>query len=301
MVLIDKKDIYSNQHDERSPLKKSRAEKKRNSFNEDIKIPRDSVKGFPLLTIKEEYYGLDDIIIDKKIRKIIEDIIVENKMGARLKSYGLKPRQKLLFCGPPGTGKTLTAKILSSVMGYPYVYIMFDSILSSYLGETASNLRKIFDFIEQGKWVVLFDEFDIIGKRRDDPYEHGEIKRIVNNFIQMIDTYEGQSIIVAATNHQHLLDAAIWRRFQEVIFFELPDAEKRTLLFMKYLRVLKRTNDLDIVNLAAETEGFSAADISQVCEDSLRKSIINDRPEVNLTDINDAILEQKRRKEAIKN
>ena len=90
---------------------------------------------------------------------------------------------------------------------------MFDSLISSYLGETATNLRKVFDFIKSGRFVVLFDEFDIVGKKRDDPHEHGEIKRVVGNFMQMLDNFEGKSIIIAATNHQHLLDVAVWRRF----------------------------------------------------------------------------------------
>jgi len=85
----------------------------------------------------------------------------------------------------------LSAKIMSSVIGYPFVYVLFDSILSSFLGQTATNLRKIFDFIEQGEFVVLFDEFDIVGKKRDDPQEHGEVKRVVNNFMQIIDSYDG--------------------------------------------------------------------------------------------------------------
>ena len=146
----------------------------------------------------------------------------------------MKPKQRILLCGPPGTGKTLSAKIISSVIGYPLVYVLFDSIISSFLGQTASNLRKIFNFIEDGKYVVLFDEFDMVGKKRDDPQEHGEIKRVVNNFMQMLDNYNGDSIIVAATNHQQLLDTAVWRRFDEVLLFDLPNTQQRKKLFEKY-------------------------------------------------------------------
>ena len=125
----------------------------------------------------------------------------------------------------------MAAKVISSVVGYPFVFIRFDSVISSFLGETASNLRKIFDFISEGKWIVLFDEFDIIGKQRDDPTEHGEIKRVVNNFMLMLENYDGDSIIISSTNHPHLLDMGVWRRFDDVVYFSLPDRKRRLLIF----------------------------------------------------------------------
>ena len=105
--------------------------------------------------------------------------------------YGLRPTNRILLCGPPGTGKTLTARVMATAMGYKLVYAMFDSIVSPYLGETASNLRRVFEFAGSGRFVVMFDEFDIVGKRRDDPHEHGEIKRLVSNFMQMMDDFKG--------------------------------------------------------------------------------------------------------------
>jgi len=134
-------------------------------YKTNIPIPRDTEKGFPLLEIKENYFNLDDVILFDNLKKKIEYIIEEFKSREILATYGLRPKQKLLFCGPPGTGKTLTSYVISSVLGFPLIYIRFDSIVSSFLGETATNLRKIFDFIEEGEWVVLFDEFDIIGKK----------------------------------------------------------------------------------------------------------------------------------------
>jgi SpoVK/Ycf46/Vps4 family AAA+-type ATPase len=287
--------IYNRHFHVKPRIKKTRAP----NFSEKttIPIPKDNEKGFPLLQIKENYLSFHDLIVSEEIVLRLEDIIKENSCSDILKSYGLKPKQKILLCGPPGTGKTLSSKIISSVMGYPLVYILFDSILSSYLGQTATNLRKIFDFIENGRWVVLFDEFDIIGKRRDDPYEHGEIKRVVNNFMQMIDNYEGDSILIAATNHQQLLDSAIWRRFDEIIYYELPNLDQRYRLFVKYLKVLKRRKDYDLRKLAVKTDGFSGADIAQVCADALRRSIINREERVSSEDIEHALNDQRRRKE----
>ena len=279
--------------------KRRAAKKDKASGSPMLNIPRDSEKGFPLLHINEQYYSFNDLIVTAETRERLEDIVSENRSAEKLFAYGLKPKNKILFCGPPGTGKTLGGKIISSVMGYPFVYVMFDSILSSYLGETATNLRKVFDFIEKGKFVVLFDEFDMVGKKRDDPHEHGEIKRVVNNFMQMLDNFESRSILIAATNHQHLLDKAVWRRFDDILYFDLPDTQRRKQLFEKYLKVLRRSKDFTADRLARITRNYSAADIAQICEEALRKSIINDEKIVTKDYIMRAISEQKRRKKTI--
>lgn len=262
----------------------------------ELEIPTDSEKGFPLVHVSEQFYSMDDLIIDSETKERIEYVISENKNSKKLLSYGLKPKQKIILCGPPGTGKTLASKVISSTMGYPFVYVLFDTIISSFLGQTATNIRKIFNFIEKGKFVVLFDEFDIVGKKRDDEQEHGEIKRVVNNFMQMLETYNGESMLIAATNHQHLLDKAIWRRFNEVLFFNLPNTSQRILLFKKYLRVLKRDLDFDLKYFVSNTRGFSAADIATICEDALRMAIIHGQKQIQKSNLVWSLKEQKRRK-----
>ncbi|MFO7971928.1 MAG: AAA family ATPase, partial [Desulfobacterales bacterium] len=156
---------------------------------------------------------------------LIEEILKELHKSEVLKSYGLYPVDRLLFCGPPGCGKTLTAEVVASELGLPFSIVRIDSVVSSYLGETASNLRQVFDFISSISMVVLFDEFDALGKERDDASDHGELKRVVNAFIQMLDGYGGKSLLIAATNHDHILDSAVWRRFDEVLIFDLPNIE----------------------------------------------------------------------------
>jgi SpoVK/Ycf46/Vps4 family AAA+-type ATPase len=242
-----------------------------------IPVPRDSEKGFPLLEIHNCDEVIDNLIITGELKIQLEQIIREFKDAEVLASYGLSYKKKVLLCGKPGTGKTFTTKVISSMLNIPLVYIRFDSIISSYLGETASNLRRVFDYIEQGMWVVLFDEFDIIGKNRDDVHEHGEIKRVVNNFLQMLDTYKGTSILFAATNHQHLLDSAIWRRFDDVLYYELPDTEARIKLFERYIKPLKRQENIDLLKVSEKTEGVSHADIKMIAEEALKLSIINER------------------------
>ena len=190
-------------------------------------IPRDADKGIPLLQVRDEHHAFDDLIVADETRARLERIVGENRASEDLLHYGLRPTNRILLCGPPGTGKTLTAKVLASAMGYRLVHVVFDSMVAPYLGETASNMRKIFEFVGTGRYVALFDEFDIVGKSRDDPNEHGEIRRLVNNFMLMMDDFKGPGIILAATNHQHLLDRALWRRFDEVVYYDNPDQGRR--------------------------------------------------------------------------
>lgn len=175
------------------------------------------------------------------------------------------------------------------MLNIPLVYIRFDAIISSYLGETAGNLRKVFDFIENGIWIVLFDEFDIIGKNRDDNYEHGELKRVVNNFLQMLDNFKGDSILFAATNHQNILDTAIWRRFDAVIYYELPDEATRQYLFERYLLPIKRDKKIDLSQAAKDSQGLSPADIKMITTEAMKTTIIDTRNTLTMDDLEKAI------------
>jgi SpoVK/Ycf46/Vps4 family AAA+-type ATPase len=266
-----------------------------NNYNmKSIKLPCDRERGLPLLEIKKCKQDWTDIIITNKIRCSLEDIIEENNKKEILNVYGLKPKQKLMFFGPPGCGKTLAAQVLSGVLGYPLIYIRFDGVISSYLGETAGNLRKIFDFIKDGKWIIFFDEFDVIGKQRDDPFEHGEMKRVVNNFLQMIDNFSGESIIICATNHQHLLDPALWRRFDEIILFDIPIKENRIKLIKHNLRSF-RTSSIDYPSLAEKMEGMSPADIEMVCLNAIKRIVLDNKATVSMDDLNKQLSIQRER------
>lgn len=258
-------------------------------FKNEIPIPRDSEKGFPLLEIKNYEECYENLIISHELKSQIDQIIKEFKDADILATYNLSYKKKILLCGKPGTGKTYTAQIISSLLNIPLVYIRFDSIISSYLGETASNLRKVFDFIEQGTWIVLFDEFDIIGKNRDDIHEHGEIKRVVNNFLQMMDNFSGNSLLFAATNHQHLLDPAIWRRFDEVLFYDIPDEPTRIKLFERFLKPLKRESDIDLGSISKESTGLSPSDIKMVAIEAMKLSIIDSRNTLTQKDLSLAL------------
>jgi len=268
-------------------------------FKQSLPVPRDTEKGFPLLEIQHFEQDFDSLILSQETKTQLERIIREFKDADILATYNLNYKQKILLCGKPGTGKTFSAQIISSVLNIPLVYIRFDAIISSYLGETAGNLRKVFDFIENGIWIVLFDEFDIIGKNRDDNHEHGEIKRVVNNFLQMLDNFKGDSILFAATNHQNILDSAIWRRFDAVISYELPNEATRQYLFERYLRPIKRDKKINLSKAAKDSQGLSPADIKMITTEAMKTTIIDSRNSLTMDDLETAI-EQFIRREKIK-
>lgn len=257
-------------------------------FKNSLPIPRDSEKGFPLLEIRQCDDDWEKLILSENIKSQLEQIVKEFKDADILATYNLKYKQKILLCGKPGTGKTFTARIISSLLRIPLIYVRFDAIISSYLGETASNLRKVFDYIEQGIWIVLFDEFDIIGKNRDDIHEHGEIKRVVNNFLQMLDNFNGKSIIFAATNHQYMLDPAIWRRFDDVVWYQLPDSKTRGLLLEQFLRPMRRADEINTQIIAEMTDFLSPADIKMISEEAMKLSIIDSRNKLAMADLENA-------------
>lgn len=262
-------------------------------------VPRDSEKGFPLLEIKNYQENWDDLILSKAVKGQLDQILKEFKDADILATYNLSYKKKILLCGKPGTGKTFTAQIISSLLDIPLIYVRFDSIVSSYLGETAANLRKVFDYIEQGTWIVLFDEFDIVGKNRDDSHEHGEIKRVVNNFLQMLDNYTGTSLIFAATNHQNMLDPAIWRRFDDVVYYDLPAKDDRRNLFLRYLRQMQREKNIDAGVLAEKSQGLSPSDIKMIAEEAMKLAIINSKGELSMENLLTS-LERFKRRELVK-
>lgn len=259
------------------------------------KIPKDIDRQIYLIDIKQSKFILDDVILSQENRDIILDIIDDHNKATLLKANNLKPKSKILFCGPPGCGKTLTAEAMAGELQLPLVYTKLDAIVSSYLGDTSSNLRKVFDYLYQNKFVVFFDEFDAIGKSRDDDNEHGEIKRVVNSFLQMIDTYYGESIIIAATNHQGLLDKAVWRRFDEIIYFDKPKSQEIVELLKLKLRIFPKTS-LDYIELAKKLINLSHSEIEMICYDAIKFCVKNNNKSLDMKVMEQAIKRHERRK-----
>ena len=226
------------------------------------------------MQINEPVRRIEDVVLSDENASLLNELLQEHHRAEALHSYGLHPADRLLFCGPPGCGKTLTAEVLASELGLPLAIVRIDSVVSSLLGETASNLRQVFDFIAITPMVVLFDEFDALAKERADTAEHGELKRVVNAFLQMLDAYEGKSILVAATNHERILDAAIWRRFDEVLVFESPNLEQLRRLLSIKLRGLRREFDIDDARITSLFKGMSHADVERVLRRAAKDMVL---------------------------
>jgi SpoVK/Ycf46/Vps4 family AAA+-type ATPase len=232
--------------------------------------PKDSDRKASLLEIKQPDRYLDDLVLNGIIRKSVDRIVSEFCAWDILQANGLPPVRRILFCGPSGCGKTVMAEAIATELGLPLLYIRFDAVVSSLLGETATNLRKVFDYAKRGQWVVLFDEFDAIGRSRDDATEHGEIKRVVNSLLQLIDNFDGRSLIIAATNFEQALDPAIWRRFDDVIRFEKPEDNQLRELVKKKLMPLQ-FRDIHVTEIVNALSNATYADAERLCFD-IRKS-----------------------------
>lgn len=240
-------------------------------------VPVDQEHGVPLAEVREPVRDLKDVVLSDENRSALREVIEEQDRRELLGSVGLRPASRLLLVGPPGCGKTLTAEVLATELSLPLVLIRFDAVISSFLGQTAANLRLVFDFIETGRYVVLFDEFDAIGKERSDPGEHGELRRVVNSFLQMLDGYRGDSVLIAATNHEGLLDSALWRRFDEVLLLDKPNLEQlQTLLELK-LRAVRHELDPTAEKTLGRFKGKSHADVERILARAIKAMLLSGR------------------------
>ncbi|MFN0110669.1 MAG: AAA family ATPase [Blastocatellia bacterium] len=247
-------------------------------------IPKDRERGFPLLDITESAYDWDRLVLPESSLSPLKQIVREHRHKDLLAGGGIKPTQRVLFFGPPGCGKTLTAQVIASVLSFPLAIVRFDAVVSSYLGETAANLRRVFDFIQRGRWVVLFDEFDAIGKDRDNAFEHGELKRVVNTLLQLMDAFRGESLLIAATNHEKLLDKAVWRRFETVVQFPAPSVQDRVLMLRQFLRGFD-CSLLNIGALAKQLADATGADVERLSVEVARLALLDGRTQINKGDV----------------
>ncbi len=236
---------------------------------------------------------LSDVVLTIENRQEIEQVIREFSNWDVLMSNGVYPTRRVLFYGPPGCGKTLTANAIASEIGLPLLYVRFDAIISSYLGETASNIRKVFDFVNGDSYVMLFDEFDAIARSRNDQYEHGEIKRVVNTFLQQLDNFKGRSLIIAATNFEQSLDYAVWRRFDSTLKFDMPDNDERVRLFNLKLKQFKGSENI-IIEFLPHMEKFSHADIERAAGSVMKQCILDGRRMYTKKDVEQAVFQQEK-------
>ncbi|TKC97102.1 AAA family ATPase [Polyangium fumosum] len=248
--------------------------------------PRGELAG--LLGVSYPKTRLSDMVLEPSLRTRLDRILLEQRQCEKLLAHGLSPRRKILLVGPPGTGKTLTARALAGELSQPLFAILLDGVITKYMGETAAKLRLVFDALQRTRGVYLFDEFDALGSHRTSPNDVGEIRRVLNSFLQFLEQDESESLIIAATNHPELLDRALFRRFDDVLEYSLPDdaLAERMLRSRLALFDTKLVDWKQVVNAA---RGSSYAEIVRTCEDAAKDAVLSDRSEVTTQAVLDAL------------
>lgn len=230
--------------------------------------------------------------------RLFTGLLREYRRSEQIKMHGLTVRSKLLFCGPPGCGKTLCAEVFANELGLPLFVVKLDRLMSSYLGETATNIRKIFEFARRQPCVLFLDEFDAIARARDDGGEHSELRRVVNSLLLFIDQIQPSGFLLAATNLDQTLDPAVWRRFDEVVWFDAPDER----MIRKYLANAFKNVAVEFEprDFAIKVAGYSYSELEKICTQAIKLSILGRAKAVTSRNFNDAVNDAKRREKRSK-
>lgn len=220
------------------------------------------------------------LIVPIQLSERLGRVVREHRQKNKLKSHGLTPRRRIMAVGPPGTGKTMTAHVLAHELRIPLHTIQVDRIVTKFMGETAAKLRQVFDLMYDVPGVYLFDEFDAIGGARTLDNDVGEMRRVLNAFLQFIEKDTSDSVVFCATNSPELLDQALFRRFDDVLHYDLPDENERKRLVQNILgsNLPKR---IDWEMILPRSEHLSHADIDLACRDALKHSILSGRESVD--------------------
>ncbi len=218
--------------------------------------------------------GFDDLLLPPIVKQACSELVEEHNRADLLRAHNLEPRNRILLVGPPGNGKTSLAEALALELGSPLLVVRYETIIGSYLGETAVRLAKLFAQARTQRCVLFFDEFDVIGKERGDVHETGEIKRVVSSLLLQIDQLPSYVVVVTATNHSELLDRAVWRRFQLRLDLPTPGKGQR----MAWLDMFERRSGLQLgythEHLARRLAGLSFAELEQFAQDVQRRYVL---------------------------
>lgn len=237
--------------------------------------------------------GLSDIILSPEAHNGFTRVLKEQKHRDELKRHQLPIRSKVLLCGPPGCGKTLGAEVLARELGLPLLSIKLDVVISSLLGQTATNLRRMFEYAARKPSVLFIDEFDALARTRDDAYEHNELRRVVNSLLLLIDRYQSRGLLVAATNLETALDTAIWRRFDEVVMLDNPaTADIESMLKLQFKNFAIK---FDLEKQIPKLNGLSFAEIERVALDAIKSAVLKKRKSVSETEFAAALKQETRR------
>jgi SpoVK/Ycf46/Vps4 family AAA+-type ATPase len=245
-----------------------------------------------LVSVRYPDTRLSDMILTSDLEFRLKRVLTEQRQGKRLREHNLTPRRKLLLVGPPGSGKTMTAEALAGELKLPLFTTLYDSLMGKYMGETASRLKLIFEAMTITKGVYFFDEFDAIGTQRHNSNDVGEIRRILNSFLMFLEQEQGDSLILAATNHPQLLDKALFRRFDDVIEYQLPDAAIIRELIESRL-ISFEIDWKDWSNILNQANGLAQAEIVRATDDAAKQAVLSNSQKVSEDSLISAIMERK--------
>lgn len=238
-----------------------------------IATPKGELAG--LLAVSVPRTKLSDMVLAPDLRARLDQVLKEQRAEDKLLAFGLSPARKLLLVGPPGTGKTMTASALAGELGLPLYVIVLHSLITRFMGETAAKLRLVFDALAEQRGVYLFDEFDAIGAERAAGNDVGEIRRVLNSFLQFLEQDQSRSLIVAATNHSQALDAALFRRFDLVVEYGLPTDRDAENVVQNRLAPFE-TDELDWGSVCRASAGLSFAEIVSACDGAAKEAVLED-------------------------
>lgn len=234
---------------------------------------------------------LSSMILPEELESRLKRVVAEQRQQHKLIERGLMPRRKLLLLGPPGSGKTMTAAAMAGELHLPLFTVVFDTLITRFMGETAAKLRQVFDAMASTRGVYLFDEFDAIGARRAERNDVGEIRRVLNSFLQFLENDQSESLIIAATNHPELLDPALFRRFDDVIRYGLPDPKVTEDILKARLSIFD-TSAIDWEDTVKAAEGLSQGELTRAADEAAKRAVLSDRDFVSAQDLSASIAER---------
>ncbi|MCS6133983.1 AAA family ATPase [Shewanella baltica] len=245
-----------------------------------------------LFTVSHPALTFKNIILSQDIEAKLVRFLDENRNSTKIRQYGLIPRRHLLLYGPPGTGKTMSASVVANELHLPLFTVRMDSLMTKFMGETSAKLRSIFEYIGTHKGVYLFDEFDSIGTKRSVTNDVGEVRRVLNTFLQLLDEHQSDSLIISATNHKDILDHALYRRFDDVIEYSRPTEDAIiNLISSRFIAFELNVNDRD--KLISSAHGLSYAEIKKSCDDAVKFALINNMKKVDQSQLVSLLNERK--------
>jgi SpoVK/Ycf46/Vps4 family AAA+-type ATPase len=256
----------------------------KNIFGSSIAIPNDKRKNIPLATEIQRDDLRHEMILPEDVELRVRRIEKEYIARERLAHFGLKPRRRILLHGSSGCGKSMSAERIAWNIGLPFLKVRFEAVISSYLGESASNLKSLFEVIENYPCVLLLDEFDFIGKSREGKHDVGEMHRVVNILLNVLEDYNGQGIIIATTNLEGTLDKALFRRFDDIIELPKPGQVQVQKILRSTLGAINTEKGLNWKNLSKKLDGFSAALVVKIANDAAKSAVIQGRDTIILDD-----------------